>query len=703
MKTTTYPGDHNSYCKYKHTDGKYYVRCLTTKTIDGVKYICTYRHKREDRHKQLIAAGRIHICTWEKENTPSKSLLDYYSPVEQKKEDKLDFSPEGLKQRLAYLIGKRNISIDAAASDEFYDFIIYCLSYGKQLTCDDGNIVNAAKKAYPHFKETALRNAVIQTAKQIKNSMAQVFSNLDYVAVAIDEGATFGEKNVSFNLENPLSGYDSYTIEILSISDVTANGYVSIIKQGLENISNLNIKIASCICDGNMAQKKAFSYQWKDSLRFKQPWMKEIIFIPCLCHKVNNAYKMVVNQNDDIRELVEEARSFAIFCKDHKEEIGATCPSFVSTRWIYDYDLVNFFLEHEEKIKEIAPKNMFPEKVKIIYPILKIFKTLIRIFEDSHTPFHRGFVYLERARTNFQELDDQHNPFSLMFWESLSKYTIHSYEGGLWVLAYLLTAQGQEDFFQRSHKLMDDKPVNALNVEKMKSRVPVDELEQTTEDMIANYIENNLAQEEEPEIPNDSVEPQDFSNESDQGQNADTSDHTTTQPNVICQNHNRPNSITISAENIDTYFRKIIGISADSDSSDEDFIPTVDEENFEFNSYLNSAKNWLLQYLQNINYSKKSIEIILREFNTYLDLQKPFKLYRTETKVGFAWSQIEKDFPKFSPIAKIARRLHSSCLSEASCERSISQQRMIFASRRRNSNRDLLDARLSIISSSFPQ
>ena len=47
---------------------------------------------------------------------------------QQKNEDK--FSEEGLKQRLAILIGKKNLSIYVGASDEMYDFIIYCISYG---------------------------------------------------------------------------------------------------------------------------------------------------------------------------------------------------------------------------------------------------------------------------------------------------------------------------------------------------------------------------------------------------------------------------------------------------------------------------------------------------------------------------------------------------------------------------------------------
>ena len=50
----------------------------------------------------------------------------------------------------------------------------------------------------------------------------------------------------------------------------------------------------------------------------------------------------------------------------------------------------------------------------------------------------------------------------------------------------------------------------------------------------------------------------------------------------------------------------------------------------------------------------------------------------------------------------IARRLHTPVLSEASCQRTISQQRIIIASLRKNSPLDILNARLAIIEATIP-
>lgn len=42
-------------------------------------------------------------------------------------------------------------------------------------------------------------------------------------------------------------------------------------------------------------------------------------------------------------------------------------------------------------------------------------------------------------------------------------------------------------------------------------------------------------------------------------------------------------------------------------------------------------------------------------------------------------------------------RLHCSPCSEASCERTISTQRVVLTAKRMSSNKDLLDARLTVI------
>ena len=80
-----------------------------------------------------------------------------------------EFSEEGLKQRLAILGGKKDLSIEVIASQEMYDFIQYCISYGIYISDHEKPIEEQAKNAYHHFKSTALSQALVESARILKN------------------------------------------------------------------------------------------------------------------------------------------------------------------------------------------------------------------------------------------------------------------------------------------------------------------------------------------------------------------------------------------------------------------------------------------------------------------------------------------------------------------------------------------------------
>ena len=189
MSQIKYPGDPHTYTRYKHTDGKYYVKCEARMGIAGVPHICKYKHKREDRHKRAIANKQIHKCEFEpiKDHT-TNTILDYYQPITTKNELKIDFSDSGLKQRLAILLAQKNISIDAGASDEMYNFIIYCISYGMSYNNkENAKLVEKAKQAYPHYKSDSIRQAMIMAAKLLDKDMLEQYKALDYVCISLDK------------------------------------------------------------------------------------------------------------------------------------------------------------------------------------------------------------------------------------------------------------------------------------------------------------------------------------------------------------------------------------------------------------------------------------------------------------------------------------------------------------------------------------
>ena len=69
--------------------------------------------------------------------------------------------------------------------------------------------------------------------------------------------------------------------------------------------------------------------------------LRNLIVVPCLCHRINNAYKFAVTNNEKFKALLTQMRSIAKTLNSSKSEYN-NCPTFVDTRWIYDLDILRY-------------------------------------------------------------------------------------------------------------------------------------------------------------------------------------------------------------------------------------------------------------------------------------------------------------------------------------------------------------------------
>lgn len=133
--------------------------------------------------------------------------------------------------------------------------------------------------------------------------------------------------------------------------------------------------IGSIIIDGSKAQINAIHQILENS---KDNTFKKIIVIPCLCHRIQNALTMCVkNQKDKHLYVINSYIVKAMY--QNANIIKAICPSHISTRWIYDYDIVKFIVDHRLKISQFAN---IPYGIDEMCDILKRLKSLTKTFED---------------------------------------------------------------------------------------------------------------------------------------------------------------------------------------------------------------------------------------------------------------------------------------------------------------------------------
>lgn len=659
---TTYPPDTSLYQRFKDSGNRYSVKCLATTDERGIKKCCDYC-KREDHHKRAVSQGTFH----EHHYVPIKnqSTIDTFYPHDFVDPNSVTLVTEdSLHDELAALVGRKNLSFATGASKEVYQLMLHSIQFGLKIAnpgIKDSSVI--AKQRFHTIGRDTLRTKMISVSDSVHRIAMKKFSEVVYAAVSIDAGALHSQKNLDFVLENPHAGLRPYPAFTVSLTDSDAPAYVIAISQGLNAINKYGIRIAAVVCDGLLAQKKAFDIGWEDSIRnrAKEEWLQQVLFIPCLCHRVSNAYKYNITHDVGLTQLVTTLYAISTYCRTNVKEIGAICPLHIDTRWICDYDILFFIRSRKEKLVRYGP---IPQALDDLFRICVIFRALTLILEDPKRPHYESFHWLECAILALRELSVE-IPMAKSFEECLSKYTLSAEDGGCWSLSYILTRAGQLDFHRRANTgVMTPKAEGYLKLFSVKGpkNIP-DELQETEE----AALEQLIAITQEHEAPDDEAEPPGQHSHLETGLN----DPIVLLPSLAPQ-----------------------GQTQSAIETDEDY--HVRHSNKK--DHLTQAREYLLSVLRSLKFGDTSAKHIVAIFNTFADWrpdQIPISMMTNQD--DFNWSGQRLHSKEWSPLADIAMRLHCCPCSEAECERTISAQRLILTSRRLHSKKRTIDARLTLM------
>lgn len=645
-------GKVHKYGKYrlKRNPKRYYIKCLEELYDEnGVLCICDMRFERDDNFKKWLQ-DHEHHC---RPGFPTQQrTLDEYQKT--KDDDEMKITEDQLHRQMAIFTGEMNLPLDTLTSDSFYQLAIDFISFG----LFNANVKNYREKALELFrpiKRDKLRYLMTNEAYKRHRSILTKFSKIPYVSVAMDEGTTAHNQNLHFVLENPLSNIPSYPYNVVKMKGSNTDCYLDAIPKGLFPLSVFKIKIGSVVIDGQTAQKKAWSSKYKKSILYNSNIenAQNIIVVPCLCHRLHNAYKRVVKSNKRLNDLIGILHSLSKTCREKQSFIGAVCPQHIDTRWANDYDIVKFIIKYKNKIiafEKDTPIDEFTELEKV----LKIFKCLILRFENPKTRFSTAFITLERAINCLNELEHVHSvPFGKILSQSLSKYTLEAIDGGIWGLGYSFTPEGRKDFIKRL--------INQKN---------------PTEESYLHYFDINDYQEysDNVELPKIDLSPEEEVFMTEEGDPVESNDDT--------------EQVAEDSE--------VGQVSDDSIEDNEEDESILTEGNAKLNDtkHVTAAKLALQEILETRNYKNRSLaNIHIRVYNSYLEPGEDKYENYINTTLQYSWVQIRSEEDNMYQIGDIAMRLLSAVLSEASCERAISRQRSIHTNRRMRSKSDLLDAR----------
>lgn len=452
-----FEGDTRPYIKKKKNpnDQKDYVYCTCVSFDDnGRRMKCDYE-KRIDHHRKAVNAKKHHTCHF----VPCKEDNDIRNYAQEAIESETETtSAITLFDELCILVGRLNLSLEAACSDTMYNFINKCVNYGIALDRSFKNAEERFSSEFPQPKRDKFRHRFITLANEINRKRMKQFSHVKYTSVALDEGSTLKTPYLDFVLHNTKEKLGEYVAATEVMSGGKTENYIASIPKGLLYISKYNIKLSTVVIDGNTAQLKAFKKEFKTSLRSHDDDMiRHLIVVPCLCHRVNNSYKFAIQHDPNFSALINRMRKIATILKESDSAYN-NCPNFIDTRWIYDYDILIYLKKNIVGINEYLKSNhkdTISEEMLDLENMLMILKKLTVIFEDSNQPLSSAYKILEASLDAMKEAESlSKNPsFYRQVRNSLKAYTISSKEGGLLLLSYILTPEGLKDISQRKSGL----------------------------------------------------------------------------------------------------------------------------------------------------------------------------------------------------------------------------------------------------------
>jgi hypothetical protein len=136
----------------------------------------------------------------------------------------------------------------------------------------------------------------------------------------------------------------TFTSDFLDDSIFTLSEFARHARLILDQISNAGLTVRGVMSDGCAFQKKAVSCRPPDSIQGQFDWFSKILFVPCICHRLQILLIVLLKTNLKYQQLIPQAYLAAAILREqaNRAVLGKTCPIHCDTRRTYDYSLVRF-------------------------------------------------------------------------------------------------------------------------------------------------------------------------------------------------------------------------------------------------------------------------------------------------------------------------------------------------------------------------
>jgi hypothetical protein len=641
----------SSFCKFSGDDRQYvlitksdqyhkYVKCLATRETEAGVEHCVFE-KRQDHFSKDHKEGKSHPCVFQRPRPDIRQMLTHPTDAT---------SP--LLEALVQFVAHNNISLEAGSSKELRALMEACFRAGFAACLADPKSDPDEKwrRMCPPINSTALRRRIVSSAGCIRKIRYDGYAKVPFCALTMDGGQIRTTKLFFTNIIAPPPhkerGACTNSIEI-----VGAMNHETLSETVVKNINELQVKginISAITCDGASYQVTALNFEDPDSIQrknFETEHLRKLLFVPCLCHRLNNAYRSLFRTSDLFKATITSLRDLGVVCRKPANciTLGAFCPTFIQTRWIYDQRILDFILKHEEKITEFADipwRYEFHQFQELIDRFFAIVTTL----EGQHVPLALAYPSISAVISRFQEIGSTHDDAIVadVYRLAAEKIRTCSLESthGLFHLAYVLTPDGRKKARAQLLANVESGEYGAEGDHQVDLEffdVPID-LEREDED-IASLEENDLSE-------------KGFLNVDDVP---------------------APQGDEETPETIDP---DVVQVTADNSSWD---------------SLPQQARSGLKRIATQFDMSPEEVSQLMSAFDNYLEVsERVLELTVREGGGEYVWMSTVGQNRRYAPLANIALRLEPASCSEAPSERSIGECRRILLPHRARMKPDIL-------------
>jgi hypothetical protein len=640
-------GDQRPYSIFKKPgSGHSWVRCRATQEREGRTLHCQYVQRR-DHFIQSQKEQRSHKCIFKREANIAQLLTN---PRQSK-------SP--LLDELADFVGAHNIPLRTGASDAMRALLERAFHAGFKAGAAhpkaDPNL--SWREACPQMRSTALRDRIICRAEDRRACIEARLAERPFCALTMDGGQIQSTKLFITNIivSNVSDLGSTHSIE--AVDAMNCETLSTIVVRILDDLDNRKIHISSVTCDGATYQIKALNFEDPLSIQAQNPdkeYLFKLLYIPCLCHRLNNAYQCLFRTCAPFREMIKSLRTLAVLCRkpEHRRALGRSCPTFIQTRWLYDKRLLDFILAHEAKIEAfvaIPDAPLFHQCSRL----LTIFFKVLRNLEGRNSPLALAVPLLADAISRFESIArTTEGPASVIYHAAAEQIRLYCLETtyGLFHLAYVLIPKGHKEAraqqlarLTRAHE--EEEQIDPAIIEVEMRDLPVD-LDREHEDLVS--------QEEED------LSERGFFDDVDANRAAEKAEE---------------------QENVDLGETQIVRAEVDNSWR---YLP-------------DRARSALERIARQFRLSEEASGKLLAAFDDYLECaDSEIRLTIREGGREYIWMSSVGMSARYLPLADIALRLEPAPCSEAPTERAIGEARRLLMPHRTAMKPDLLLAMSSL-------